>query len=68
MKKKLIKSYFLSDLVEKSMTTRSELEFIADKLGINLKVSWLKDVDPTNSKPKLWKMRTILYFMVILCY
>lgn len=53
MKKKLIKSYYLSDLVEKSMTTKSDLEFIADKLGINLKVNWLKDVDPNFKGPQI---------------
>jgi hypothetical protein len=50
MKKKIIKSYFISEILKKPMTTRSDLEFLLTKLGIeNFKVVWLKDVD-TNYK------------------
>ena len=50
MKKKLIKSYFISEIIKKPMTTKSDLEFLAGKLGIEpLKIVWLKDAD-TNYK------------------
>lgn len=51
MKKKLIKSlsktYFVSEILKKPMTTRSDLEFLLTKLGIEpFRVVWLKDADP----------------------
>lgn len=57
MKKKLIKSkrrlvsiaksYFVSEIIKKPMTTRSDLEFLLNKLDINPhRVVWLKDADP----------------------
>jgi hypothetical protein len=50
MKKKLNnlrKSYSVSEIIKKPMTTRSDLEFLANKMGINpFKIVWLKDADP----------------------
>lgn len=45
MKKKLIKSYFVSEILKKPMTTRSDLEFLAKKLNLDVQINWLKDVD-----------------------
>lgn len=45
MKKKLIKQYFVSEIIKKPMTTRSDLEFLANKLDLDVKINWLKDVD-----------------------
>lgn len=28
------------------MTTRSDLEFLADRLGLDVKLTWLRDADP----------------------
>lgn len=49
MKNKLIKHYFVSQIIKKPMTTKSDLEFLAKKLNLNVKINWLKDVD-TNDK------------------
>lgn len=46
MKKKLIKSFSISHILKQSMTTKSDLEFLADKLNLDVKISWLKDADP----------------------
>lgn len=47
MKKKLInRQYFLSEILKKSMTTKSDLEFLAKKLNLDVKINWLKDADP----------------------
>lgn len=46
MKKKLIKSYFVSEILKKPMTTRSDLEFLAKKLNLDVQINWLKDADP----------------------
>jgi len=47
VKKKLIKQYFVSEILKKPMTTRSDLEFLLSKLGIEpFRVVWLKDADP----------------------
>ena len=50
MKKKLInlsKRYFVSQITKKPMTTRSDLEFLMGKLGIDsFKINWLRDVNP----------------------
>lgn len=52
MKKKIInrnlhKQYSVSNIVKKEMTTKSDLEFMAKKLGIEpLRIVWLKDADP----------------------
>lgn len=55
MKKiKLIKNYFISDILKKSATTKSELEFLAKKLNIpNIKIEWLKDADPNYKGPRI---------------
>ena len=45
MKKKLIKSYFVSEILKKPMTTRTDLEFLAKKLNLDVQINWLKDVD-----------------------
>lgn len=47
MKKKLniMKQYFVSEIIKKPMTTRSDLEFLANKLDLDVKINWLKDVD-----------------------
>jgi hypothetical protein len=43
----LTKKYFFSEIIKKPMTTRGDLEFLADRFGIKpLKVEWLKDADP----------------------
>ncbi len=48
MKKKINirRPYFFSEIIKKSMTTKSDLEFLANKLGLDVKINWLKDVDP----------------------
>lgn len=53
MKKKLnntsniSKKYFVSQILKKPMTTRSDLEFLLTKLGIEpFRVVWLKNADP----------------------
>lgn len=52
MKKKINKThilhrpYFFSEIIKKSMTTKSDLEFLAKKLNLNVKINWLKDTDP----------------------
>lgn len=47
MKKKLIKRYFVSEIIKQPMTTKSDLEFLAKKLGIEpIQIVWLKDADP----------------------
>jgi hypothetical protein len=38
--------YFFSEIIKKSQTTKSDLEFLANKLGLEVKINWLKDVDP----------------------
>ena len=55
MKKKLIKSlsktYFVSEILKKPMTTRSDLEFLAKKLDLDIQINWLKDcLDPLKYK------------------
>jgi len=45
MKKKLIKQYFVSEILKKPMTTKSDLEFMSNKLDLDVKINWLKDVD-----------------------
>jgi len=49
MKKKIniYKTFNVSSILKQPMTTRSELEFMAKKLGLEpLRVVWLKDADP----------------------
>ena len=50
MKKKLInrlaKNYFVSEIIKKPMTTKSDLEFLAKKLNLDVKINWLKDANP----------------------
>jgi len=49
MKKKLInlsKRYFVSQIIKKPMTTRSDLEFLANKLNLDVKINWLNDAKP----------------------
>lgn len=47
MKKKIIKSlsksYFISQIIKRPMTTRSDLEFLSKKLDLDVKINWLKD-------------------------
>jgi len=55
MKKKIIKSlsktYFVSEILKKPMTTRSDLEFLAKKLNLDVQLNWLKDcLDPDKFK------------------
>lgn len=51
MKKKLIKSYFVSEILKKPMTTRSDLEFLTKKLDLDVEINWLKDcLDPDKFK------------------
>lgn len=53
MKKKIIKirtnclfkTFSVSSILKKPMTTRSDLEFLANKLDLDVKINWLKDVD-----------------------
>lgn len=46
-KNKLIKEYFVSEIIKKPMTTKSDLEFLMNKLGIDVKINWLRDADPS---------------------
>ena len=51
VKKKIIKSYFVSEILKKPMTTRSDLEFLANKLDLDVEINWLKDcLDPNRYK------------------
>jgi hypothetical protein len=46
-RKAIHKQYSISNIVKKEMTTRSDLEFMASKLGIEpIRIVWLKDADP----------------------
>jgi len=46
MRKKIIKSYFVSQILKKPMTTRTDLEFLLRKLRIEpFRIVWLKDAD-----------------------
>lgn len=56
MKKKLInlsKRYFVSQIIKKPMTTRSDLEFLANKLNLDVKINWLKDVNPNSKEAQI---------------
>ena len=53
MKKKLIKHYFVSQIIKKPMTTKSDLEFLAKKLNLDVKINWLKDVDPNDKSAQI---------------
>lgn len=53
MKNKLIKHYFLSQIIKKPMTTKSDLEFLAKKLNLDVKINWLKDVDPNDKSAQI---------------
>lgn len=45
-KTRLVKNYFFSEIIKKPMTTKSDLEFLAKKLNLDVKINWLKDTDP----------------------
>ena len=53
MKNKLIKHYFVSQIIKKPMTTKSDLEFLAKKLNLDVKINWLKDVDPNDKSAQI---------------
>lgn len=57
MKKKLnnlTRNYRVSDIIKKPMTTKSDLEFLAKKLGIEpLRIEWLKDADPNYKEAQI---------------
>ena len=56
MKKKLInlsKRYFVSQIIKKPMTTRSDLEFLANKLNLDVKINWLRDVNPNDKEAQI---------------
>ena len=57
MKKKiniLHRNYRVSDIIKKPMTTKSDLEFLAKKLGIEpLRIEWLKDADPNYKEAQI---------------
>lgn len=53
MKKKLIKSYFVSEILKKPMTTRSDLEFLAKKLNLDVQINWLNDVNPNDKEAQI---------------
>ncbi len=58
---KLVRGYNVRDIVRKEMTTRSDLEFLAKKMGIDgLRVTWLKDADPTFKGPQIINMGSTL--------
>ena len=39
----LHKNYFFSEIIKRPMTTRSDLEFLAKKLNLDVEINWLKD-------------------------
>jgi hypothetical protein len=49
MSKQIFKKYFVSKIINSGETTRSELEFLAKKIGLDIHINWKKDVldDPT---------------------
>jgi hypothetical protein len=55
MKKKIniSKNYFFSEIIKKSQTTKSDLEFLAKKLNFDVKINWLKDADPNYMGPQI---------------
>ena len=61
MKKKIIKirtnclfkTFSVSSILKKPMTTRSDLEFLANKLDLDVKINWLKDVDVNDKGAKI---------------
>lgn len=45
-KKSIFKEFNIKKILNQEMTTKSDLEFMADKMGLgNIKISWLKDAD-----------------------
>lgn len=48
------KIYSVSSIIKKPMTTKSDLEFLTKKLGLNdVKICWLKDVDINDNSPQI---------------
>ena len=43
--RRVIKQYFVSQIIKKPMTTKSDLEFLSKKLDLDVKIHWLKDVN-----------------------
>lgn len=39
----LLKKFNVSNIIKQPMTTKSDLEFLAKKLNLNVKINWLKD-------------------------
>lgn len=53
---KLNKQYFISSILKKGMTTKYDLEFLAKKLDLDLKIIWLKDYNPAYKGPQIINM------------
>lgn len=52
--KSLHKTFSINKILKQQMTTRSDLEFMCDKMGLeNVKINWLKDCDPTDTGPQI---------------
>lgn len=41
-----MKQYFVSEIIKRPMTTKSDLQFLADKLNLDVNIVWLKDANP----------------------
>jgi hypothetical protein len=49
-RKTIFKQFNIKNILKQQMTTRSDLEFMCDKMGLdNVKINWLKDVDPLDT-------------------
>jgi len=52
--KSIYKEFNFKKILKSEMTSRSDLEFMCDKLGLkNVKISWLKDYDSNYSGPQI---------------
>jgi len=50
----IYREFNLSSIVKQPMTTKSELEYVAEKLNIEpLRIVWSKDIDPSYKGPQI---------------